>query len=130
MGVNELLHVIANEDGEVDVLEAALRLGDGVTSLAEQGATLTADRALKIMQLHQDSVNDTLAEILVQLQAAVLQLQDGLSQLLTGQASSSPEFDVEAELEALTLGFEMFRLGLLYDALEESLEVAVEPPPE
>lgn len=121
MGANELLQVIADEDGEVDVLEAAYRLGDGVTRLVEQGAVLNADKALQIMQRHQDGVNGTVAELLVTIQAAVMQLQSGLSQLLTGQASSQPEFESEAELEALTLGFEVNRLGLLYDALEESL---------
>ena len=121
MSTQDILKIITNEDGKVDVNEAVARLSDGCARQFELGGQLSVDEALRIMQQHQDNVNEVLATLVVNTQAAVVQLQDGLSQVLTGEPSVTESFDPEEEAFGLTQSFELFRLGRIYDALEESV---------
>lgn len=123
MSAQELIAPLADDNGEVDLGQAAEALRRGIGRLQEQGAQLPATDALSLFMRHVDNALDVVFDLVTSTQAALVRSQQALDRMLRQSAESLiPDYDQEDQLLTIEAGLEVGRLALTYDALEATLK--------
>lgn len=117
MSAQNLLTLLADEDGNLSLEDAVAALSNAVNEAVESGKTLTGQQTLYLFSLQLDYVTGLLAELIVQTQNGLVAAQQGIDTLLTGQRSTIPDYKMGEELQVLLLGVEVERLARMYDML-------------
>jgi hypothetical protein len=117
MSAQDILKLSANADGSIDIGRGVDVLQRKVDKLIEDGASITGQQALTIFAKRLDTIVDVFSESIVSLQAALVRTHQGLDSLIKGGTTTIEDYDTDAELLAMHLGFELDHLAYLYDAL-------------
>jgi hypothetical protein len=130
MSAQDVLELLVDGDGMIDTPKAIEALTTAIKRKLEEGAVIDGNAALQLFSLQLDYVTATLTQIVIGQQSDLVAAHRGLDQIITGQASRIPEYDVAAQTAALLGNFEVQNLARTYDALEAALEASEEPTPE
>lgn len=123
MSAQDLLGLLVEGDDQLDANKAIAALTSAIADLIEDGINIDGNTALRLFAAQLDYVSTTLAQILVGQQSDLVAAHRALDELLTGQPSQIPQYDLAAQTAMLLSNFEIQNLARTYDAMLEAQRV-------
>lgn len=118
MSAKEILELLVDGDGNLQLSDGVDALAQGITRLVKDGAQINANEALGLFTANVDHIARTLSEIILETQGAVVAAHAAITHMQTGKVPEMDTFDLQENLSILLLGFELEQLAGMYNALE------------
>lgn len=116
MSASDIIEVLADEEGNVDINEAIAMLQE---SIASNSYELSAVDVLNLVQMRLDVVETTFVNLIVATQAALIDAHRGIDTIIKGEPSDIGQMDAEQEREALFKHLVLENSANIYDYVQE-----------